>query len=124
MKNLLLFVLLLFYLSNFIEAQQLPTYGGIPGPENVLVVYKVQSGPTDTLGAVSDLVKEYYRLARSIPAENIVGLSLPSDTTITYQGVTHSINLDQQGEIIRDMNNKDIPDPTIHAWLYFNKRIA
>ncbi|MGQ9644783.1 MAG: hypothetical protein ACUVT3_13070, partial [Ignavibacterium sp.] len=65
-----------------------------------------------------------YQTARGIPAVNIVGLSLPSDTMITYQGETHLIKLDQQGEIIRDTNNQHSLEPTIHAWLYFNERIA
>ena len=118
MKQFLLFVLFLFLCNQLTEAQQTPTFADPPGPEHVLVVYNTQS---DTSG----YVKDYYMDVRNIPEINELGLeNLDTLIDITHNGVTHTIYLDQQGEIIRDMNNKDIPDPSIHAWLYFNERIA
>jgi hypothetical protein len=51
----LFFSLLCFYK---VDAQ---TYAGIPGPENVLVVW------TDTTRSASDSIKEYYKNERGIP---------------------------------------------------------
>ncbi|MDP2363803.1 MAG: hypothetical protein Q8M94_08545, partial [Ignavibacteria bacterium] len=116
MKQFLLFVLF-YFLCNRLALAQIPTFADPPGPEHVLVVYNTRS---DT----SFQVMNYYKDARQIPNSNIVELSLPSDTIITYQGAPHSIKLDQQGEIIRDMNNKDTITPTLHAWIYFNEKIA
>ncbi len=126
MKNFLLFVLLLLYCNNFIEAQQIPTYAGIPGPENILVVYKVQSDPTDTLGAVSDSVKEYYRLARGIPAVNICPLNSLTSQTITIDGSTHRVIIAQNGDIIQDSSKNILPwtGANRHAWVYFLNNVS
>ncbi len=126
MKNFLLFVLLLLYLNNFIEAQQLPTNAGIPGPENVLVVYKVPNSLQDTLGFISDSVKEYYKTVRAIPAVNIVPLSLPDSIPITIDNITHWVGLRQGGDNIRDIDNHNIGTwtPTFHAWKFFLDTIA
>jgi parallel beta-helix repeat protein len=120
-------ILFLFFLCNYIaEAQQTPTFADPPGPEHVLVVYKQPTGSTDTLGFVSDSVKEYYKDARQIPESNILGLDSLINTNIydPVSNTTHRIILDQQGEIIRDSINQYSSTPTIHAWLYFNDRIA
>lgn len=127
MKYIFTISLLFILCYNLADAQQTPTYADPPGPEHVLVVYKEPTSPTDTLGLISrDSVKYYYQQRREIPEINIWGLPRLVDTLVydPETQTTHQIELDQQGEIIRDMNNKDIPDPTIHAWLYFNERIA
>ena len=125
MKHFLTISFLLFLCLNLAEAQQIPTFADPPGPEHVLVVYKTPSNGNDTLGLVSEAVKDYYQLKRGIPNSNIVELTeLDTLIDITHNGVTHTIYLDQQGEIIRDMNNKDIPTPSIHSWIYFNEKIA
>ncbi len=112
-------ILFIFSLYNYVvEAQQTPTFADPPGPEHVLVVYNGNS-------ALSDSVKTLYKNARQIPNSNICRLdSLDTLTTITHNGVTHTIYLDQQGEIIRDTNNQHSPTPSIHSWVYFNQRLA
>lgn len=125
MKNFLFFALLLLFCNNFIEAQQIPTNAGIPRPENVLVVYKVQSDPVDTLGAISDSVKEYYRLARGIPAVNICPLDSLTSQTYTSDGSTHRVIIAQNGDIIQDSTNATFwYGATRHAWKYFVDNIA
>ena len=117
MKNLLLLFSILFFLCiNFIEAQ-IPTYAGLPDSSHVLVVF-------NSLDQTSIDVKNYYKLRRGIPDINLVELPRLVDTLVSDGETEHLIKLDQQGEIIRDWNNKDILTPTIHAWIYFNKRIA
>jgi len=124
MKHFLLLCLLLLVCYNITDAQT-PTFADPPGPEHVLVVYKTPSDGNDTLGLVSEAVKDYYQLKRGIPNSNIVELTeLDTLTDITYNGVTHTIYLDQQGEIIRDTNNHHSQTPSIHSWIYFNDRIA
>jgi len=124
MKNSLLF-LSLFIFCTISTVAQTPTFADPPGPEHVLVVYKQPTDDTDTLGNVSEDVMEYYVSARNIPGTNILGLEDLVDTvSITHEGVTHLIKLTQQGEIIRDMNNANSPEPSIHSWIYFNDRIA
>ena len=69
------FTILSFFIlcNNLAEAQ---TYANIPGPENVLVVYKIPKDENDTLGNVSKAVMEYYVSARNIPAVNVLELEL------------------------------------------------
>lgn len=61
----LLFPLVLFSLCVTITKAQ--TNANVPGPENVLVVYNLNS-------SVSDSVKNYYLAARNIPGVNVVEL--------------------------------------------------
>ena len=63
------FILCFFFLLcyNVTEAQ---TYANIPGPENVLVVYKKPVDQFDTLGNISQAVMNYYVNARGIPGVN------------------------------------------------------
>lgn len=67
----LLFSLVLFLLCVTIAEAQ--TYANAPGPENVLVVYKLPdpNNPTDT---ISRAIMDYYTTARNIPAVNVVGI--------------------------------------------------
>jgi len=117
MKNLLHFCFFFFLCYNIAIAQT-PTFADPPRPEHVLVVYNSNS-------TLSDSVMQYYKGARQIPNSNIVELTeLDTLTDITHNGVTHTIYLDQQGEIIRDTNNANSPEPSIHSWIYFNDRIA
>ena len=86
-----LFLVMLHILS--VKAQQIPTYADLPKAENVLVVYNPNS---DT----STLVKEYYRIARNIPSENICPLiSLPTREILNYNGEDHVIKIVQSGDI-------------------------
>ncbi len=66
MKKVLYFSVLFLLCFNIAEVQA-QTYANIPGPENVLVVYNLNS-------SVSDSVANYYITARGIPAANVVGL--------------------------------------------------
>lgn len=127
MKQFFTILFLLSLCTYIAEAQQTPTFADPPGPEHVLVVYKVPTGPTDTLGFISrDSVKNYYQNARQIPESNILGLEnlINDDIYDSVSNTTHRIILDQQGEIIRDSINQYSSTPSIHAWLYFNERIA
>ncbi|BDQ03787.1 MAG: hypothetical protein HRF52_14460 [Ignavibacterium sp.] len=126
MKQFFTILFLLSLYNHIVEAQQTPTFADPPGPEHVLVVYKEPTGLTDTLGFVSDSVKEYYKDARQIPESNILGLTnlIDDDIYDPVSNITHRIILDQQGEIIRDSINQNSLTPSIHAWLYFNERIA
>ncbi len=116
----------LFLCASYSNAQT-PTYAGIPGQENVLVVYKQPTSLQDTLGLISDSVKEYYRLARNIPAANVIfpGLRFP-DTTFSVDGVTHTVGLRQGSDIIRDLDNHNSGTwyATEHAYKYFYKYVA
>lgn len=94
------------------------TNTNIPGPENVLVVYNSNS---DT----SILIKNYYRDARNIPTSNIFGLNRLIDTLVydSNSQTTHTIQIVQSGEIIKDANTQYQWTPAIHSWIYFNDRI-
>ncbi|MBZ0200976.1 MAG: hypothetical protein K8H86_13985, partial [Ignavibacteriaceae bacterium] len=123
MKHFIVFCFFFLLCFSIAEAQ---TFADIPGPENVLLVYKQPSGPTDTLGRVSDSVMNYYQNARNIPASNILGLDNLVNATI-YDSVSqteHYIKLTQSGEIIKDTNNQYTWSPTIHSWIYFNEKIV
>jgi len=67
----------------------------------VLVVFNVN---LDT----SRLVKDYYQTARGIPAENIVQLFLPDSIDFTVDGITHTVGLAQETDIIRDFDQDAI----------------
>ena len=67
----ILFILFSFFLCLKIAEAQSPTYADIPGPGNVLVVYKTPIDTSDSLGIISEQVKNYYVNARNIPAGNI-----------------------------------------------------
>ena len=103
MKQFLLFSILYFLCYTLAEAQ---TYANIPGPENVLLVYNLNSG-------ISDSVKIYYRDARGIPASNIFGIPLPNSAQ--YQ--SGLATLIDSGEVIYSNNNRA-------AWDYYKDKIA
>ncbi|MCZ7611755.1 MAG: hypothetical protein M5U17_16555 [Ignavibacterium sp.] len=127
MKHFFTILFLFLLCFNLAKAQQTPTFAEPPGPEHVLVVYKEPVDENDTLGFVSrDSVMNYYRIAREIPVSNILGLEnlINDDIYDSVSNTTHRIILDQQGEIIRDTNNANSPEPSIHSWIYFNDRIA
>ena len=75
---------------------QTPTYAGLPNSSNVLVVF-------NSLDQTSIDVKDYYQTARSIPEVNIVPLYLP-DTIITINGITHTVGIAQQTDLILDID--------------------
>ena len=121
MKHFISVFFIALLCQNLTEAQT-PTYAGLPGPENVLVVYKQPTSLQDSLGLISDSIKEYYRIARNIPSENIIfpGLRFP-DTTFSIDGITHTLGLAQVSDIIRDFDqdSSQAVNPTFHAWQYF-----
>ena len=122
MKNLLLLfsIIFLLYIS-YVEAQT-----NIPDSSHVLVVYKAPTSENDTLGLISEAVKDYYQLRRGIPESNIVALNSLFNEWITDPETqdSHYIELRQQGEAIVDTFNVNTWCATKHAWIYFNKRIA
>lgn len=108
---------------NMTEAQT-PTYAGLPGPENVLVVY-------NSLDQTSTDVKNYYQLKRGIPENNICPLiSLPMREILNYNGEDHVIKIVQSGDIIQDSTQAEIDSAnsgyqsSFHAWEYFYDHIA
>lgn len=123
MRILIPINLILFMCMTSVNAQ---TNANIPGPENVLVVYKIPSGSTDTLGLISDSVMNYYKTARGIPASNIIGLDNLSNHDITIDGVMHPVIIAEGGNIIRDELNHEWGTwyATQHAWKYFYQYIA
>jgi hypothetical protein len=123
MKHLILFSFFFILCCSIAEAQT-PTYAGIPGPENVLVVYKIPNDTTDTLGVISEQVKNYYVNARNIPNPlNVFGLNLPDSIQITspYEGTTHWVGIRQSTDIIRDLDNQYAHNwtPSFHAFQYY-----
>ncbi|GAB4294315.1 MAG: hypothetical protein Kow0098_15830 [Ignavibacteriaceae bacterium] len=58
MKQVLCFAVLFLLCFNIAEVQA-QTYANVPGPENVLVVYKLPD-PTNPADTVSKAVMEYY----------------------------------------------------------------
>lgn len=123
MKQFLLTVLIFSFCYDLTEAQS-PTFAGVPGPENVLVVYNLNS---DT----SALVANYYKNARGIPQDNILPLdSLPEREPLTYNGEEHIIKIVQSGDIIQDSTQAEIDSAqsdyqsSFHAWFYFYNHIA
>lgn len=117
MKQSLLFALVILLCYKLTEAQHLPTFADLPGPEHVLVVYNIQS---DTSG----FIKDYYKTARNISASNIVPLNLPD--TGFYSG--DRVILTQEGEVIkRDATCSDDVSGSVCdnlAWQYFEDYIA
>ncbi|MFA6979825.1 MAG: TIGR03790 family protein [Ignavibacteriaceae bacterium] len=118
------------YLFNPPPAQD-PTYFNEIKPENVLVVYKRPNDETDTLGNISEEIKDYYVSKRGIPSINIVkGLDgdfgLPLPDIQYYNG--ESVVLAQDREIIKrnhpcaDDGNNGICDTL--AFYYYYEKIA
>lgn len=107
------------YPQNSLQAE---SNANIPGPENVLVVFKDWGGDT-TLVATSIAIKNYYVNKRNIPELNILGLdAIPSSQT--YGSGT--VILDQRGELIRNTGScyesaTEVCD-TI-AWSFFKEHI-
>lgn len=126
MKNslLILFVFSFCALRNVAQ-----TNATVPGPENVLVVYKSPdpSNPADT---ISRAVMRYYQQVRGIPAENIVRLDSLIDQWYTYGGTSHRIEIVQSGDILKDTTqawadrDPSFAGPSFHVWKYFQDRIA
>lgn len=123
MKHFLFSVIFIFLCLNQAEAQ---TNANISGPENVLVVYKQPSSPTDTLGWISDSIKNYYQNSRGIPEINIVPLNNLISHNITVDGSTHNVIIAEGGNIIRDSINhiNGTWFATPHAWKYFYQYLA
>ena len=80
----------------FLKETDGQTYAGVPDSSHVLVVH-------NELDLTSVKVKNYYQTARSIPEVNIVPLYLP-DTIITINGITHTVGIAQQTDLILDID--------------------
>ena len=120
MKQLLIIIIAILFSCKLVQAQ---TYANIAGPENVLVVY---NNNDDSLGIISNSVKNYYVDARNIPGSNVVGLDSLVSKNITVDGVTHPVILADGGNIIRDSLNHewDTWFATQHAWKYYYQYVA
>jgi len=124
--KLLFFFLLTFLLITVVSELKAQTYADLPGPENVLVVYKQPVDDQDTLGLISEAVKDYYKTARNIPVSNILGLNSLISHNINIDGVTHPVIIAQETDNIRDSINHESGTwyATEHAWKYFYQNVA
>ena len=113
-----LFIISILFLMYFADLAA-QTNANIPSPENVLVVYYRNS-------TASDSIKSYYQDKRDIPGVNICPLYNFPDTSITIDGVTHTVGIRQGTDIIRDLYNYNYSNwfPTYHAWQYYYTYIA
>jgi uncharacterized protein (TIGR03790 family) len=115
MRNCFFFLFLSFLCISNTKAQ---TNANVAGPENVLVVYKNNSG-------ISDSIMQYYTNARDIPASNSIGITLPD--TAYFNG--DRVILVQEGEVIKrdascsDYNSNGWCTDT-SAWKYYKQYIA
>jgi uncharacterized protein (TIGR03790 family) len=123
-------VLFIALLCQKLMEAQTKTYTGLPGPENVLVVYKIPN-PNDPADTISRAVKDYYKEARSIPDINIFPItSLPPREILNYNGEDHVIKIVQSGDIIQDSTEAEIDSAQVgyqssfHAWQYYYNHIA
>jgi hypothetical protein len=123
MKHIITVCFTFFLCYNVTEAQ---THANVPGPENVLVVYKHPIDEYDEIGQISEAIKDYYQTARGIPGSNIVGLNSLIGEDITIDGITHHVKLAQENDIIQDtiQNYYQSGQPTRHAWKYYLAKIA
>jgi uncharacterized protein (TIGR03790 family) len=118
MKNSLLILFLFSFCALQVVAQ---TNATVPGPEHVLVVYKLPN-PNNPADTISRAVMRYYQQVRGIPNNNIVSLTLPISE---YDG---AVELVQGGEVIRRMGicseygSNGVCDNL--AWQYFETYIA
>lgn len=125
MKILITFFFI-FIAVNYKILSQEPTYAGLPDSSHVLVIYKEPVDENDTLGLISEAIKDYYQLRRGIPDENIFGLEdlINADIFDPVSNTTHRIELTQEGEIISDSTILSYNPIYRHSWLYFVERIA
>lgn len=106
MKNLLLFTITFFLLNTKIglcqnENIQFPTFAGLPGPENVLVVYNPSSN-------VSRNIMIHYDSVRNVPDDNIFPLTLLSPPS--------GVEFDHELEIVKG--------PGLACWTYVKETLA
>ena len=98
-----LFVTILSFLCFYLTEVSAQTNANIPGPENVLVVYKAPD-PNNPADTISRAIKDYYVAARNIPAINVVpGLELPRKViTVGDWSDPHIVKLGFDNEYIED----------------------
>ncbi len=114
------------FTGEFIPPPQLdPTYANIATAENVLVVYReVRNDPSDPDDSISVWIKDYYKTARNIPDENIVGLVLPPWKF--YENQTELVILLADNDELIHLNtwgNSPPPDSKDYAWRYVQEYI-
>jgi len=134
MRFIFILISFIFLLSIFIRSQpiedplytaptlspQTSTNFNYPEPKHVLVVYKNKDSQSDSIGIISEDVKDHYVDKYDIPTENILGLTLPSP--VTYDN--HVVILYRKGEIIKDTTSAWYDDEDTHAWEYYIDYIA
>jgi hypothetical protein len=119
------FIFIIFFVSLCFSTTktQTQTNTNIPQPENVLVVYRPPIDLNDSIGIVSQAIKNYYVNARGIPTSNVVPLDSLGDYNITVGGETHTVGIRQETDIIRDIDNGSWY-ATEHSWKYFLRYVA
>lgn len=128
MKNFLRLSILLVLCCNIIEAQ---TNAGIPDASTVLVVYREPVDENDTLGIISEAIKDYYQLRRGIPETNILSLQLPRrEISVGDWSDPHVVKLGYSDEYIQDStwavwdSVHCVDTAKFHAWQYFLEEVA
>lgn len=128
MKKLIIFSLFFVLYFGISKAQ---TNANIPGPENVLVVYRLpdQDNPADT---ISRAIKDYYINARGIPSStNVLGLPLPRKViSVGDWSDPHVVKLGFDDQNIVDStwavwdSTHCVDTAKFHAWQYFIEEVA
>ncbi|MFC2094368.1 TIGR03790 family protein [Bacteroidota bacterium] len=114
------------FTGDFIPPPQLEkTYANIATAENVLVVYRLpRDEPTNPDDSISAWVKNYYKAARNIPDENIVGLVLPHWKW--YENQNELVKLLAYNDELIHLNtwqNSPPPNSKDYAWQYVQEYI-
>jgi len=123
MKQFIFITFIIFFCFNAVNAQ---TNANISGPENVLVVYRPPIDQNDSIGIVSQAIKNYYVNERGIPNSNVVPLNDLISHDINIDGVIHPVIIAENGNIIRDSLGHEWQTwfVTQHAWKYYYQYVA
>lgn len=84
---------------------QEPTYANLPLPSEILIVYNTNIDS-------SEMVANYYRQARNIPAINLCPIELPVYVNYGQDGGAYLVNIDQNGNY-----NSAEAGELIHSWV-------
>ncbi|HOJ08956.1 MAG TPA: hypothetical protein PKX68_15485, partial [Ignavibacteriaceae bacterium] len=125
----LLFIISMFFII-YLSISEAQTNANIPGPENVLVVYKAPD-PNNPADTVSQAIKDYYVAARNIPTINVVPLELPRKViSVGDWSDPHVVKLGFDDQNIVDStwakwdSTHCVDTAKFHAWQYFIEEIA
>lgn len=123
------FVFCFFFFLCYYNIADGQTNANIPGPENVLVVYRAPENESDTL---SQAIMEYYVNVRGIPiSTNVLPLDLPRRViSVGDWSDPHVVKLGFDNQNIVDStwakwdSTHCVDTAKFHAWQYFIEEIA